>query len=285
MAVTAVPITAQAGATPLPLLVNKRGKKRKKNGITPEQAADRRMPIQDQGRQMVEAGELLAATILYDGAADSAGDPVLYLDSGDAYLAMAEADRDIASAETAKLRAQTAQDILYFHLDTEASDPDIRLVTDAEITGLLSRASLMIDQADTLVAEIEAEQQGLGAAEPAPAKKPGTGKGLRIAGLGLVGLGLAGVGVGAAGLIIGRVNQTKVDDPTVYGTEFDEYDLKGRRGNVLAGVGLVVGGVALATGITLFVIGRNKGKKAGAEPTEPVALVPTGRGLALVGRF
>ncbi|MCA9650527.1 MAG: hypothetical protein H6712_17460 [Myxococcales bacterium] len=291
MAVTAIPATA--GASPLSLMMRP---KRGQDGFTPEEAADRRMPVQEQGRKMVEAGELTAATILFDGAAETQGDPVLYLDGADAYLELATTERDVAAAETAKLRALTAQDILYFHQDPEASNGDYRLVTDSEIPGLLSRAALILDRADTLVDEIEAEQEGLGAPEPAPAKKKGNGRGMRVAGIGMIGLGLAGLGVGAAGLVVGRVNQKKVDDPTVYGTEFDEYDTKGRRGNLIAGVGLAVGGAALATGVTLLILGRRRGAKAGSAPSEsspssdeppppPVAVVPTGRGLALVGRF
>ncbi|MEX1367385.1 MAG: hypothetical protein AB1Z98_29935 [Nannocystaceae bacterium] len=283
MGSTAIPVTAQAGTVPLPLLVKKK-KRKNKNAFTPEQAADRRMPVQDQGRQMIEAGELTAATILFDGAARTQGDPVLFLDAADAYLELATTERDIASAETAKLRAQTAQDILYFHRDPEASDPDYRLVTDSEITGLLSRAEILIERADTMVEEIETELEGLEAAEPAPARKPGNGRGLRIAGLGLTGLGVAGLGVGVAGLVIGRINQNRVDDPTVYGSTFDDFDAKGRRGNVIAGVGLAVGGVAIAAGVTMFIIGRNRGERAGSS-SESVALVPTGRGVALVGRF
>jgi hypothetical protein len=108
-----------------------------------------------------------------------------------------------------------------------------------------------------------------------------------------MGLGVAGLGLGVAGLVIGRVNQQRVDDPAVYGTEFDQFDAKGRQGNLLAGIGLAVGGAALAVGVTLFVIGSKRGKKAGAgtqassasahEPS--LALVPTGRGLAVTGRF
>lgn len=285
MGSTAIPVTAQAGAVPLPLLVKKKKKKRKnKNAFTPEQAADRRMPVQDQGRQMVEAGELTAATILFDGAARTQGDPVLFLDAADAYLELATTERDIASAETAKLRAQAAQDILYFERDPEASDSDYRLVTDSEIPGLLSRAEILLERADATIDEIETELEALEAAEPASARPPGNGRGLRIAGLGLTGLGVAGLGLGVAGLVIGRVNQNRVDDPTVYGTEFDDFDARGRRGNVLAGVGLAVGGVALAAGVTMFIIGRNRGERAGSS-SDSVALVPTGRGVALVGRF
>ncbi len=285
--VASVPISAQAG-TPLPLLFKRKKKKKKKDGLTPEQAADRRIPVQEQGQQMVQSAELTAATSLYDEAAEAQGDPILFLDAGDVYLEIAIKDRDIASAQTAKLRGQTAQDILYYHLDSAS---DYRLVTDEEVGGLLARASELIEAADATVAEIEMEQEAAVAPETAPDKQRGDGRVAQIAGLGLMGVGVVGVGVGIAGLGIGRVNQTRVDNPNVYGTEFDDYDAKGRRGNVLAGVGLALGGVALAAGATLFVIGSRKKSKRGAEeaPPEPddaeFAIVPSGRGLAITGRF
>ncbi|MCA9709763.1 MAG: hypothetical protein KDK70_28245 [Myxococcales bacterium] len=286
-----VPLTAHAGA--LPLLLKKK-KSKSKDGLTPEQAAERRLPIQDQGRQMVAAGELTAATILYDSAAQTQGDPILFLDAGDAHLSIADEERDIAAAETAKMRAQTAQDILYFQLDS-ASDPDYQLVEDSDVSGLLARAGTLIDEADRLIAEIQAEQEALLAPQE-PTKKPkGSGRGLRLAGYGLTALGVAGLGAGVAGLVIGRINQNRVDDRTVYGPAFDEFDAKGRRGNVIAGVGLAVGGVALAVGVTLVIIGhrRKAASPAGAgddaspaaDEDPSLAIVPTGRGLALTGRF
>ncbi len=288
----AVPVTAQAGALPLPSTFLAKKKKKPKDGLTPEQAAEKRVPVQQQGRQMVAAGELMAATILYDNAAQREGDPILFMDSADAYLEIATTERDIAAAETAKQRAQVAQDILYFHLDSTA-DPDYQQVASEDVAGLLARASTLIDKADDTVAEIQAENEATVAPESAPARKKGNGRGLRIAGAGLMGVGVAGLGLGVTGLVIGRINQQRVDDPGVYGTEFDGFDAKGRRGNLLAGVGLAVGGVALAVGVTLFVIGRKRGKSSGgaAEPAsasarEPsLALVPTGRGFALTGRF
>lgn len=237
---------------------------------------------------MIEAGEFTAATIFYDEAAKHNGDPVLFLDAADAYLAQAESELDIASAETAKLRASTAEDILYFHLDS-SSDPDYQLVTEADISSLLARVVEINGRADDLIVNIEQELAAADA-EPAPEpKQKGDGKVMRISGIGLMGLGVVGLGVGATGLIIGTVNQNRVEDPTVYGSEYDDFDNKGRRGNLLAGVGLAVGGAALVAGATLFIIGRRRGKQAGTEPTgdeEPsVALVPNPRGLSLIGRF
>lgn len=291
--VATVPVTAQARVVPLPSTLFAK-KKPKKDGLTPEQASERRSPVQRQGRQMVQAGELVAATILFDNAAQREGDPILFMDSGDAYLELATNDRDIAAAETAKLRAQVAQDILYFSLDS-AADPDYQQVATEDVSGLLARAGVLIDKADDLIAEIEAELEAAVAPEVTPKRKKGNGRGLRIAGAGLMGLGVAGLGIGVAGLVIGRINQQRVDDPAVYGNEFDGYDTKGQRGNLLAGVGLAVGGVALAAGVTLFIIGRKRGKSSGdavedssssaSARTPALALVPTGRGLALTGRF
>jgi hypothetical protein len=291
MGVAAVPVTSAATGLPLPSTLAP--KKVKKDGLTPEQAAERRAPTQEQGRQMVSAGELTAATILYDNAAQSAGDPVLFLDAGDTWLAVAEKDRDAAAAETAKQRAQVAQDILYFHLDS-SSDPDYRQVANEDVAGLLARASLMIEKADDLVEEIQTESEAVATPEAAPKKRPpGNGRGLRIAGAALMGVGVAGVGVGVTGLILGGIHQQSAEDPTVYGAEYDAVDAKGKRANLLATVGLVAGGVTLAVGVTLFVIGKVRGNKAGAGPQDStartrarsLALVPAGRGVAVTGRF
>jgi hypothetical protein len=289
MGVAAVPVGAQGAGLPLPSTL---APKKKKDGLTPEQALEKRSPVQAQGRQMVAAGELTAATILFDNAARAEGDPVLFLDAGDAWLEVAKTDRDAAAAETAKQRAQVAQDILYFQLDS-ASDPDWRQVDDDDVSGLLARASQLIDSADDTLAEIQAEDEAVATPEAAPPRKPGNGRGMRIAGAGLMGLGVAGLGLGVAGLAIGGINQQRVEDPAVYNTEYDEYDLKGRRGNVLAGVGLAVGGAALAVGIVLFVVGTKRSKQARATPDEStsrtrarsLAIVPNGRGLAVTGRF
>ena len=294
LSVATVPVVARGAALPLPssLLAPK---KKVKDGLTPEQAAEKRSPVQSQGRQMVEAGELTAATILFDNAAQTSGDPVLFLDAGDTWLELALKDRDVAAAETAKQRAQVAQDILYFHLDS-SSDPNYRQVANEEVSGLLARAGLLIEKAEDAVAEIQAENEAVVAPEAAPKRKQGNGRGMRIAGAGLMGVGVAGLGVGGAGLVIGFINQQKVDDKAVYGVEYDQYDLKGRRGNLLAGIGFAVGGAALAVGVTLFVIGTKRGKKAGATTPEEstastrkraraLAIVPTGRGLAVAGRF
>jgi hypothetical protein len=286
----AVPVTAHGGALPLPSTLLAKGKK---DGLTPEQSAERRSSAQRQGREMVSVGELTAATILFDNAAQTDGDPVLFIDASETWLEVAKKDRDIAAAETAKLRAQVAQDILYFHLDSSA-DPDYRHVANEEVAGLLARAGLLIDEADDLVAEIQAEGDAVVSPEAAPKRKKGNGRGLRIAGAGLMGLGVAGVGLGVTGLVLGSIHQQNVDDPSVYGAEYDAFDIKGKRANLLAGVGFAVGGATLAVGLTLFIIGKKRGKSSGGAAPEDstaranrraLAIVPTGRGLAVTGRF
>jgi hypothetical protein len=289
MAVAAVPGTSGAAGLPLPSTLAP--KKAAKDGLTPAQAAERRASVQTQGQQMVVAGELTAASILYDNAAQREGDPVLFLDAGDTWLAVAAKDRDAAAAETAKLRAQVAQDILYFHLDS-SSDPDYRQVANEDVAGLLARAGDLIDDADDLIEEILAESEVAPPAPPAPVRTPGNGRGLRIAGAGFMGLGAAGLGLGVTGLILGNIHQQRAEDPAVYGAAYDEVDAKGQRANILAVVGLVVGGVSLAAGVTMFVIGKKRGSKAAAADdstararARSLAVVPAGRGLALTGRF
>ena len=90
--------------------------------------------------------------------------------------------------------------------------------------------------------------------------------------------------MGVAGLAIGAVNQSKADDPTIYGDAYDDVESKGKRGNVLAGVGLGIGAAAIAGGVVLFLLGKRRQKRA-AEGDKVVMVSPTLSGLAITGRF
>ncbi|PRP94334.1 hypothetical protein [Enhygromyxa salina] len=112
------------------------------------------------------------------------------------------------------------------------------------------------------------------------------GRGLVIGGGVLTGLGVAGLGVMAGGMVLGSQNNDVTDLPTndldARGARFAQ----GRLGNALAIAGGVGGGLLLAAGVGLLVVGLNKNRAAA---TPGVALVPsfdrTQAGLALVGRF
>lgn len=247
--------------------------------VTPADAAAKRTDAQKLGRDLATA-DAAAAGMHYDAKAAEWGDPVLFLDAADAYLNAAEKDKEIAMAEAGIERARIALDILYFHLDPSA-DKNFRMVDTPDIADLISRANVAIDRGEKLMETIAS---GEAAAPVASAdddkkkkkkrKKPGNGKGLFIAGAVTTAVGGAFAVMGIAGLGIGAANQSKAEDPTVYGEEYDDVEAKGQRANVIAGVGLGLGGAALVAGIVMLVIGKKRMKNAGAGAQEET---PTGK--------
>lgn len=294
VAVATVP-TAAAAADPGALLLkpgkkkkkrNRRGggnkNKKKKDGVTPAQAAEKRVPVQQTAQALLDSGEPAQAGLEFDRNAAVQGDPVLYLDAGDAYLEAAKADADPAMAEAAIERAHIALDILYFHLDS-AADKDFRLVEASEVPALISRADELIETAEGVIEELAAAADPVGPTDTAP-KKKGDGKVMIISGIGLASVGGALAVMGVAGLAIGAVNQSRADKDTVYGTEYDDVETRGKRGNLIAGVGLGLGGALVAGGLVLYFLGKKRKKRA-AEDDKVVRVLPTLNGMAVTGRF
>jgi hypothetical protein len=282
--VALAPASARAGAFELPLSYRKPKKaKPKKEVYTPEMAAEQRGHVQAEAKARAEGEDLPGAALVYDRGASEKGDPILYLDAGDVYLQLAKKDADEEMAEAAIERGRIAQDILYFHLDS-AADKDFRLVEASEVPDLLARADDLIEAAEAAVEEIRSAADPTGPSAAPPPKKKGNGKGMIIGGVVLasVGGGLAVMGV--AGLALGAVNQSKADDPSIYGEAYDDVESKGKRANLLAGVGLGLGAAAIAGGVVLFLLGKRRQKRA-AEGDKVVMVSPTLGGLAVTGRF
>jgi hypothetical protein len=289
---TSLPVSAAevAGAS---LFRPKKKKSRRSNkpsdAVAPADAAAKRAPVEARGQGLVAQGQFTAAGIEYDNAAAELGDPVLYIDGGEAYLGGARKDRDAQLANAAAERGKIALDILYFHLDSGA-DPYFRLVDTADIPSLIVRAQKVIEDAETLIEELEAETAAI--EEPEEKKKRKRGKvdretALLASGGVLTGLGIVVVGIGGLGLGLGYKHQLDAEHPSVYGEEYDAIAAKGQRANMMAYVGLPVGGALLATGIVLLVVAkRGKKKKAGEDK---VTFSPTfgrdGSGIAISGRF
>lgn len=268
--------------------------------MTPEKAASERAGPQQAARALVEGGDPVQAGVNLDIAAAEHGDPVLYLDAGDAYLAGARAERDEELARAAIERGHIALDILYFHID-EAADPRFRMVEGADVPDLIARGKTLIEDAETLIFEIEQERlEPIPDAEPEPEKKKrevNTAMVLTITGASLTVLGVAALGIGAAGIGLGFARQQEAEDPAVYGEDYDAVEVKGKRANLMAYVGLPVGAVLLGGGIAALVIANKKRKQGPREPTDEddgtdgadVAVAPwvmPGRtGLSLRGRF
>jgi hypothetical protein len=254
--------------------------------VTPADADKRRLQVQQSARPLAQSGDHAAAGIAYDNGAAEWGDPVLYLEAADSYLAAADAKRDEAMVDAAVERAKIALDILYFQLDAQA-DKDFRLVEQSDVPTLVARANSIVDEAEDLRAAIAAEATADPTGEteePQKKKKPRKpGRAMIIAGASLTAVGGIGLGVGVAGLAIGAVNQNQAEEPTVYGEEYDAVEQKGKRGNVIAIVGLALGGAAAITGIVLIVLGKKKQRKAGGG--NAVAVAPTLNGIAISGRF
>jgi hypothetical protein len=223
-----------------------------------------------------------------DAKAAEHADPVLFLDAADAYYDAGEADRHIPTVEAGIERARIALDILHFLQDPSA-DRRFQIVAKSETSGLIARANEHLRKANELIEEIEAENaaaelQTTGKDKP---RRKGGGNPMVIGGAVLTALGVAGLGVGVAGLVIGKINQNNVEDPTVYGDEYKDFETKGERGNMLAWVGLPAGAVLSAVGITLIAIGLKRGKKPDEQPVARVQPAVAGGfgGLVFTGRF
>ena len=126
---------------------------------------------------------------------------------------------------------------------------------------------------------LAAPQNGaeLGASPSTPTPTPsGSGGGLRVTGLVLGGLGIVGLGVGGVfgGFALG--NKSDVDahcqgnlcDATGFAAQQDAHT-----NATISTVGLIAGGVLVATGLTLFILGNAKGSRS-------ALVVPASRGVA-----
>ena len=218
-----VSVPAQAGghadvgdALALPLMMRGPSK------MDPQRAAALRISPQQNGKAMVDGGDPAGAGILYDRAASEYGDPILYLDAGDAYVAACEAEQNVDYCDAATERAAISLDILYFHIDSSA-DPTFMMVESGDVPDLSARAQTLQETAsDTKDKVLNPIAEPAASAEPNKERKKGNGKGMKIAGIGLASLGGALTVVGVAGLGIGAFNQSRADDPSVYGEEYDD---------------------------------------------------------------
>lgn len=133
------------------------------------------------------------------------------------------------------------------------------------------------------------------------------GRSFSAAGATLTGLGAAGVVLMATGLGLGRATDDQIgalkasklaegddwglpclDDACAQARrrELDPLVARGLASNVLVIAGAVAGGVMLASGVTLLVLGRKKKREAKSlEITPGPAVTPTSFGLTLQGRF
>jgi hypothetical protein len=266
----------------------------KEEVVTPQRAAEARVDPQAAAKALREIGNPEAAGMRLDEAAAQWGDPILYMDAAEAWLAAAKEKRAIAIVDAAEERVHIAVDILYFHLDASA-DKNFRMVDTTDLPGLIARADEILEQAASVRADIEGgEPEAVVATEDAPKKKKRRNrkadKAMFISGAGLTAVAGGLVVMGAAGLVIGAVRQKQAERPDVLGQDYDAVAAQGDRGNMMAKVGFALGGVALAAGVTLMLVAKRKDRRKRVEDGDTmVRLSPTGSrsggGVVLSGRF
>lgn len=283
-------------------------KKKKPSGaLTPSEAEGKREAIRAAVADDVKAESWGDAADTTEDNAALLGDPLSFRDAAQHRLAQARKDRDIDAANAAIETAHIALDILHYY-DAVASgevESSWQPIDPSSASSMISEVEGLVDEAEELIAEIEAEQEDGGgddgdASGPAgkakkkkrdrkPAK-PGT---LFIA-LGSVFtvVGVGGASLAVAGLVISSNKQKEVEkvDPLVDGQDrVDELDAEGSRANKLAFAGLGVAAAGLAVGVPLLVVGVMRRKKGDPGATARLQVAPAVSrgfgGVALHGRF
>lgn len=126
---------------------------------------------------------------------------------------------------------------------------------------------------------------------PPPSRPPGRSQ--VILGATFIGVGVAGLGVMTTGLVLGsQANDLSSLDPGDIGGRRDQFD-RGRLGNSLAVVGVVLGATMVATGAVFLGFGAAKNRKHGkgrgveAGPSAAAApfVAPGLAGVGVTGRF
>lgn len=286
------------------VLAKKKKKKRSKpsGGLTPADAEPKREAIRAAVAEDVEAERWKEAADETESNAALLGDPLTFKDAAGYRLEQAKVDRDIEAANAAIETANVALDILYYYdaVDEGTVESEWRPIEPASASSLVFEVQEIVEEAQTLIEEIEAEQEadesGDGAATPAGktkkkrTKKPGLA--LIALGSGFSAVGVAGLSMVIAGTVISTGKQKDVEGLTLPEdqVEVDRLDEEGNRANRIAYIGAGVAAVGLAVGVPLIVVGVMRRKKAGgSSDSAQLRVAPAVSrgfgGVALHGRF
>lgn len=218
------------------------------------------------GQTRYEAGDYREAIKLFDEAYQLVRDPVYLFNIAQAYRKVFDC---VPAAK---------------HLErylAEATDVD--RATKTKINQQLRELRPCVEERTKATAPIETKPQPV----PVPVQpvKPQPtvvdhGRGLRIGGIALAGVGVAGLVVGALYSSKGAGHESDLaacDAGCSWTPEREAIDQAGRRANTIAAVSWIAGGVALAGGATLYLLGRSK--------VERLTVVPTAGGAAVSARF
>lgn len=292
---------AVPGAVSQALLMAK--KKKSSGGLTPAESETKREAIRAAVAEDVKAEKWSDAAETTEDNAAQLGDPLSFRDAAQHRLAQARKDRDIDAANAAIETAKVALDILHYYDAVSGGEVESEWlpIEPSSASSMISEVEGIVDEAEALITEIEAEQAAGGtdgAASPAgktkkkrdrkPAK-PGT---LFIAlGSGFTAIGAGGLSLAVAGLVISSSKQKEVEELQQPQDQdrIEQLDEEGSRANLLAYVGAGVAVVGLAVGVPLIVVGvmrRKKGNPSGAARLQVAPAVARGfGGVALHGRF
>jgi hypothetical protein len=219
---------AVPGVVTQALLLAKKKKSSSSGGLTPAAAEPKREAIRAAVADDVKNEKWEAAADTTQSNAAQLGDPLSYRDAADYRLKQAAAARDIDAANAAIETARIALDILHYY-DAVASgevESEWQPIDPSSASSMISEVEGIVERAETLITEIEAEQAagdgGGGAAAPAgktkkkrdkkPAK-PGTV--LIALGAAFTAIGVGGVSLVIAGTVISASKQKEVEGLTL----------------------------------------------------------------------
>lgn len=211
-------------------------------------------------------------------------DPLLLLDAGEEALARATEIEDVEALGRARAHVSVAFDMLAYLQAPRVKSRWVPVET-ADLTAHIDRADTLLRDIDARIDEIRAARAAalVATAEPPPK----TGRGRLVSGAVLTAVGISGAALGLTGALLGRQAQNKIDDPSIYGTTWDEWDTKGRNANLMSFVGAGAAAVGLIVGIPLIVSGTKAKRRAEERSATSSALriLPQPRGLLVTGRF
>jgi hypothetical protein len=230
----------------------------------------------EQGSAHYEAGRFSEAIPMFRDAYELVHDPVYLFNLAQSYRKV--------------LDCEHASEFYKRYLD-EAKDADKQ--QRERVNGWLRELEPCVEQrrADAEAArkgqEAAAETERIRQAEAERRRKEGpqyttidNGKWFRIGGYAAAGLGAVGIGLGIRYGIKGSDLQSELAEICDKGCNWNEQALRdkdeaGKRANKLSATFYVAGGVALAGGVVLYIIGRSRVEHVRVEPVEGGATVST----------
>jgi tetratricopeptide (TPR) repeat protein len=259
--------------------------------------------LYEEGKKAYRLGKFADAVAKWEEAYDKSERPLLLYNISLAYKSLYGISGDVEDLRKARAVMKNFLVIAQADPDVEADDAEERIT---ELDGLIAQAEVSVPKDDPDPVEPEPEEP-----KPITPSGPDPGRTLRIAGASTLGVGGLFVVTGSVlGIYYGvrgqefsdelrqlQADRGSVCDDDPDGTACRQQDANietarnnGRTANLGLGLALGIGGglglVALSAGAILFVQGnRRTAEWKRTVFVKDLRLVPTGRGLAVHGRF